>query len=75
MQVWLQVSPATVIVVAHERPGVHPEARALATLSKHTDKSPPILVVPDNELSPFPARHDVIYGPGKHDSHLTCHYV
>ena len=42
------------IVVAHEHPGVHPETRALATLSERPDKSPPVLVVADNQLSPVP---------------------
>jgi hypothetical protein len=42
------------------QPLVHPKARALATLPQRPDKSPPVLVVPDNELSPVPAGHDVI---------------
>ena len=60
-------------MIAHQHIGLHPPARADASLTERLQKPPPIRIVLENRLAPIPAVENVVHSSLKFNSGFAGH--
>jgi hypothetical protein len=62
-----------VIMVSHQHPGMDPPPRSHARLAQRLEEQLPVVIVPENRLSPIAPCHHVIEGSGILNANAAGH--